>query len=88
MNVESWAGRLFSSAGLPSEQRGELGLQARGLELEDAFRASEVLQPVDAEILERRLGRNPVAHQGGRRLGEQDLAAVPDRGHPGGAVDI
>ena len=32
-------------------------LQARGLELEDPFGASEVLQPVDAEILEYRAGR-------------------------------
>jgi hypothetical protein len=43
---------------------------------------------VDAEILERRVGRKAVAHQGGRRLGHQGLTAVPDRGHPGGAVDI
>ena len=69
-------------------QRRKLRLQVRDLELEDALRASQVLQLVDTEILERRPGRKGIAHQGRRGLGEQDLAAVPYRGHPGGAMDI
>ena len=35
-------------------QRREFGPQAGGLELEDVLRAPEILQPVDAEILQRR----------------------------------
>ncbi len=69
-------------------QRRELGRQARHLELEDVLRTAEILQPVDTEILQRRPGGKRIAHQRRRRLGQQDLAAVPDRGHPGGAVDV
>ena len=40
------------------------------------------------EIPELRARRKRVADQGRRGLREQDLAAVGDGGHPGGAVDI
>ena len=43
---------------------------------------------MDAEIGKRRPGGKGVAHQGGRRLGQQDLASVPDGRHPGGPVNI
>ena len=69
-------------------QRREPGPQARRLQLEDPFRAAQVLQPVHAQIGQRRAGRKPVAHQGSRRLRQQHLAPVPDRGHPGGAMHI
>jgi hypothetical protein len=69
-------------------QRRETGGQAVRVQLENALRAAEVLEPVDAEIGERRAGREPVPDQGGRRLRDQDLAAVRDAGQPGGAVDV
>ena len=51
MNVASWAGRLFGSAGLPSERSGgNPALQARHGQLEDLLRAAQVLQPVHPQV--------------------------------------
>ena len=69
-------------------QRRELGPQARRVQLEDLLRAPQVLQPVHAQIRQRRARRQRVADQRGRRLRHQHLAPVRDRGHPGGAMDI
>ena len=58
MNVASWAGRLFGSAALPSERSG--GNPARrpaAVQLEDLFRAAQVLQPVHAQIGQHRARR-------------------------------
>jgi len=74
MKVASCAGRLFGSAGLPSERkRRELRFQARRLELEDRFRASQILQPVHTQIPERGGRRKRVAHQRGHGFREQNL---------------
>jgi hypothetical protein len=43
---------------------------------------------VQTEIPEHRARRQGVADQDSRRLRDQDLAAVGDRGQPGGAMDI
>ena len=53
-------------------------------ELEEAFCADQVLQPVLAEIADGCVGLEERA----RRLGENDLAAVGGAGDPRGAVDV
>ena len=69
-------------------QRREPRGQARRLQLEDPLRAAQVLQPVDAQIGQRRARRQPVPHQHRRRLRHQHLPPVGDRGHPGGPVHL
>jgi len=69
-------------------QRREFGSQARRLQLEDPLRASQVLQPVDTQVPQRRARRKRVANQGRRRLREDDLPAVRDGCQPGGAMDV
>ena len=89
MNVASWAGRLFGSAGLPSDRSGGNSARRPGaLQLEDLLRAAQVFQPVRAQIAQRRARRQRIADQRGRRLRHQDLAAVRDRRDPGGAMHI
>ena len=63
-------------------QRREPRLQARRLQLEDPLRAAQVLQPVAAQIGQRRARRQPVPHQRSRRLRRQHLPPVRGRGHP------
>ena len=58
------------------------------MQLEDPFRAAQVLQPVAAQIGQRRARRQPVAHQHRRRLRHQHLPPVGDRRHPGGPVHL
>ena len=84
MNADSWAGRLFGSAGLPSDRSGgnPAGRPA-ALQLEDPLRAAQVLQPVDAQIGQRRARRQPVPHQHRRRLRHQHLPPVGRPRPPG-----
>ena len=69
-------------------QRREPCLQARRLQLEDPFWAAQVLQPVHSQIRQRHARRQPIPHQGSRRLRQQHLAPIPGRGHPGGPVHL
>ena len=84
MNADSWAGRLFGSAGLPSDRSGgNPACRPAALQLEDPFRAAQVLQPVDAQIGQRRARRQPVPHQHRRRLRHQHLPPVARPRPPG-----
>ena len=84
MNADSWAGRLFGSAGLPSDRSGgNSACRPAALQLEDPFRAAQVLQPVAAQIGQRRARRQPVPHQHRRRLRHQHLAPVGRPRPPG-----
>jgi hypothetical protein len=58
------------------------------VQLEDLFRAAQILQPVAAQIGQLRARRQPVAHQRSRRLRHQHLAPIGDRCHPGGPVHL
>ena len=58
------------------------------MQLEDPFRAAQVLQPVHPQIGQGRARRQPVPHQHRRRLRHQHLPPVADRGHPGGPVHL
>ncbi len=63
-------------------------MQARRLQLEDPFRAAQVLQPVHPQIGQRRARRQPAADQHRRRLRHQHLPPVRDRRHPCGPVNL
>ena len=69
-------------------QRRELRLQARRSELEDPLWTPQILQPVHAQVPQRRARRKSLTHQGGRRLRQQHLAPMPGGCHPGGAMHI
>ncbi len=69
-------------------QRREVIRQPGHIELEDPFRAAQVLQLMVAEVPQRQARRQRVADQRRGGVGEQDLTAVADGGDPGGAVYI
>ena len=69
-------------------QRRELRPRALRVQLEDLFRAAQVLQPVNAQVRQRRARRERVPDQRGRRLGEQGLSPVRHGCQPGGAMNI
>ena len=84
MNVASWAGRLFGSAGLPSERSGgNSACRPAACSWKICSGRPRSFSRCTPRSAERRAGRKRVAHQGGRRLRQQDLAAVRDRGQPG-----
>ena len=89
MNVASWAGRLFRSAGLPSERSGgnpACRPAAWSWKIRSGRpRSFSRCTPRSASDTP---GGSAVAHQRGRRLRQQDLPPVSDRRHPGGPMHI
>ena len=67
-------------------QRREVVAELGVHELVDVLGPAEVLQPVYAEVAQRRAVRQPVADELARRLRQHDLAAVPGVAQAGGAV--
>ena len=66
----------------------EVARQAVDDQLQHAFGAAEVLEPVLAEIAQRDARRERVAHEQARRLGQQHLTAVTGVRDPRRAVDV
>ena len=85
MKLDVVAGRLFSSFGLSSDRSGG---KAVGLELEDLFGPTEVLQPVEPKIPEPGAHRHRVADQGSRSGRDHDLTPVGDCGNPSSTVNV
>ena len=78
--------RQVARVGVERTQRREVGRQVRVRDLDDALRSTEVAQSVLAEIAQRDLRADVIAHEigaGGRR---HDLSAVRRRGDASGTV--
>ena len=80
-------GRQVVRPAIERADRRELGPFALDHQLADPLRA-EVLEAVLAEPAQRDAGRQLVGHERRRRLGQENLAAVPGRGDPRRAVDV
>ena len=67
---------------------GKLTVESRCLYLKEPLRMPEVFEPVRPEIPQRHLAGKRVPRESRRRLREQDLTAVGNVSHPGGAVNV
>jgi hypothetical protein len=89
MNADSWPGRLFGSAGLPSDRSGGNSAckpAACSWKIRSGRpRSFSRCTPRSASAAP---GGSQSAHQHRRRLRHQHLPPVRDRGHPGGPVHL
>jgi len=79
--------RQVVRSGIQRDKRWELRRKIGSDDLEDALGSGQILQAVRPEAVQCHLVREVVPHEHGRRLREQNLAAVPDPADPCAAVD-
>ena len=86
-NEVSRSGRLPSRSADDPKRR-EVVRQAGDVELAQSLGTRHVLQHVAAEVAQAGPLGQGVGDEGRRRLGQDDLAAMPDGGDPSGPVDV
>ena len=68
--------------------RREIARESLDDDVVQVLRVVDVLQQVGAEVAELHAVRKRALHEGTCRVGDEDLAAVSQRGDPGGAMDV